>query len=54
MIFAMCDSIRELGRIAPFTFTDVMDDQVKEVSAITHAHAISVDACAQYVDIVRH
>lgn len=37
-------------RTVPLAFTDATDDEVRAVSAITHAHAIACDAC---VDCVR-
>lgn len=40
-------------RIIPLTFTDADDELISEVSAITHAHQISKDACCEYVDICR-
>lgn len=39
-----------LMRIAPLAFTDATDDEVRAVSAITHAHRVSTEAC---VDMVR-
>ena len=40
-------------RILPLAFTDCTDDEVRAVSAITHGHRISMDACVIYVHIVR-
>lgn len=42
-----------LMRIIPLAFTDASDDEIKAVSAITHAHDISKAACVCYVHIVR-
>ena len=43
-----------LMRIAPLAFTDARDDQIREVSAITHAHPISTESCVVFVHILRH
>lgn len=53
-----CSSIMDNGngslmRIIPLAFTDAKDDQIREVSAITHAHSISMNACVQYVKAAR-
>ena len=42
-----------LMRIIPLAFTDATDEQIREVSAITHAHDLSCDACVIYVHIAR-
>lgn len=42
-----------LMRILPLAFTDATDDEVRAVSAITHAHATSMDACVAYVHAAR-
>ncbi len=42
-----------LMRIAPLAFTQASDDQVRAVSAITHAHRISCEACVCYVHVLR-
>lgn len=42
-----------LMRIIPLAFTDAGDDEIRAVSAITHAHDISETACVCYVHIVR-
>ncbi len=42
-----------LMRIAPLAFTSATDDEIAAVSAITHAHHISCDACIMYVHIAR-
>ena len=42
-----------LMRIAPLAFTDATDDQVRAVSAITHAHRVSTEACVQFVGMLR-
>lgn len=42
-----------LMRIAPLAFTDATDDEICEVSAITHANRTSTDACAIFVELMR-
>lgn len=42
-----------LMRILPLAFTDAGDVEIREVSAITHAHKISQEACVKYVHIAR-
>ena len=42
-----------LMRTAPLAFTDVTDDEVRAVSAITHAHPTSTEACVAMVHIAR-
>lgn len=42
-----------LMRIIPLAFTEADDKLISEVSAITHAHQISKDACCEYVSIAR-
>ena len=42
-----------LMRIVPLAFTCATDDDVAAVSAITHAHAMSIDFCQRYVRIAR-
>lgn len=42
-----------LMRIIPLTFFDISDEQIREASAVTHAHAISMDACVTYVHLAR-
>lgn len=42
-----------LMRIAPLALTDATDQQIAEVSAITHAHPISTTACIVFVHILR-
>lgn len=42
-----------LMRILPLAFTDATDDEIRAVSAITHAHKISTDACVEYVHLAR-
>lgn len=42
-----------LMRIAPLAFCDATDDEIRAVSAITHAHKTSTDACARFVHVVR-
>ena len=53
-----CTGVRSNGngslmRIAPLAFTDATDDEVRAVSAITHAHAISTGACVAFVGVLR-
>lgn len=40
-------------RILPLAFADATDDEVRAVSAITHAHAISCEACVRMVHVAR-
>lgn len=42
-----------LMRILPLAFTDATDEEIKAVSAITHAHEISKKSCVYYVHIAR-
>lgn len=42
-----------LMRILPLAFTDCTDDEIRAVSAITHGHWISMEACVIYVNVVR-
>lgn len=42
-----------LMRILPLAFTDATDDEIRAVSAITHAHKISTDACVEYVHLAQ-
>ena len=42
-----------LMRIAPLAFTDASDDDIRAVSAITHAHSKSTEACVAYIDVAR-
>ena len=42
-----------LMRIAPLVFTNATDDEIRAVSAITHAHPISTTACVEMVHIMR-
>ena len=68
MALATCDSIRATGRgrtgerdngngslmrILPLAFTGATDDEVRAVSAITHAHATSCEACVRMVRVAR-
>lgn len=53
-----CAGIRSNGngslmRIAPLAFTGATDDEVRAVSAITHAHEISTESCVAYVHVLR-
>jgi len=42
-----------LMRILPLAFTDCSDDEIRAVSAITHGHFFSTEACVIYVHIAR-
>lgn len=42
-----------LMRTVPLAFTDATDDEVRAVSAITHAHSTSTEACVAMVHIAR-
>ena len=42
-----------LMRIIPLAFLNVSDDDIKAVSAITHGHKISMEACVKYVHIAK-
>ncbi len=42
-----------LMRTVPLAFTDATDDEVRAVSAITHAHATSTELCVALVRIAR-
>lgn len=42
-----------LMRIAPLAFVDATGDEICEVSAITHAHRTSTDACVIFVELMR-
>lgn len=42
-----------LMRIAPLALTLATDEQIRSVSAITHAHAISTEACVAFVRILQ-
>lgn len=42
-----------LMRILPLAFTDCSDDDIRRVSAITHAHRISTDICVRFIRIAR-
>ena len=53
-----CDGERSNGngslmRIAPLALTNATDDEVRAVSAITHAHPISMEACVFFVHVLR-
>lgn len=53
-----CDGERSNGngslmRIAPLALTDATDDEVRAVSAITHAHPISTESCVFFVRVLR-
>ena len=42
-----------LMRTAPLAVTDATDDEIRAVSAITHAHRLSTEACVGFVHWVR-
>ncbi len=42
-----------LMRIAPLAFCDATDDEIRAVSAITHAHFISTESCVAFVRVLR-
>lgn len=42
-----------LMRILPLAFVDCTDDEIRAVSAITHGHWISEEACVIYVHVVK-
>ncbi len=48
-----CNGNGSLMRIAPLALTDASDDQIREVSAITHGHRFSQEACVAFVGIIR-
>ena len=53
-----CSGARDNGNgslmcILPLAFTDATDDEVRAVSAITHAHATSCEACVRMVHVAR-
>lgn len=53
-----CDGERSNGngslmRIAPLALTTASDDEIRDASAVTHAHVISKEACVAFVHILR-
>ncbi len=42
-----------LMRIAPLAFCEATDDEVRAVSAITHAHETSMSCCVKFVHLLR-
>lgn len=42
-----------LMRIAPLAFVDATDDEICEVSAITHAHRTSTESCVTFIRLLR-
>lgn len=42
-----------LMRIAPLAYCDASDDDIRAVSAITHAHRISTESCVCFVHLLR-
>lgn len=52
-----CDGFRDNGngslmRVAPCAFYHLTDEEIRQASAVTHAHEISMDACVQYVRLL--
>lgn len=52
-----CDGFLDNGngslmRIAPSAFYHLTDEEIRQVSAVTHAHEISMTACVRYVRIL--
>lgn len=43
-----------LMRTIPLAFTSASDEEIRAVSAITHAHPVSMDACVRLVAFSRH
>ena len=43
-----------LMRIAPLAYAAATDDEIRAVSAITHAHPISTEACVCFIGILRN
>lgn len=39
--------------IAPLAFTDATDEEIREVSAITHAHRTSTESCVTFIKLLR-
>lgn len=53
-----CDGEHDNGngslmRTAPLACTDATDDEIRAVSAITHAHPTSTEACVRFVHLLR-
>lgn len=42
-----------LMRIAPLVCTDATNDEIRAVSAVTHAHPLSTESCVAFVHILR-
>ena len=42
-----------LMRILPLAFVKARDEEIRQVSAITHGHKISMDACVDYIHLAR-
>lgn len=42
-----------LMRIAPLAFADATDKEIREVSAITHAHRTSTESCVTFIELLR-
>lgn len=54
-----CEGVRSNGngslmRIAPLVYMGIDDDEVRAVSAITHAHRISTESCVCFVKLIRN
>ena len=43
-----------LMRIAPLAYTHASDEEIRAVSAITHAHRISTESCVCFVKLIRN
>ena len=42
-----------LMRIAPLAFVDATDEEIREISAITHAHRTSTESCVTFIELMR-
>lgn len=47
------DDIGALVRVAPLALTEATDEQIEEVSGITHNHPLAKQACVTYVNILK-
>lgn len=53
-----CNKEKENGNgslmhILPIAFTNFTDNEIREASAVTHAHILSTEACVVYISIAR-
>lgn len=48
------DGNGSLMRILPLAFTAATDEEINTISALTHAHDLSLLCCRQYVAVARH